>query len=207
MSTSTRWTIAGLVLVAVLIAALALQLQDHHDHPQDARQPATDAAQLSALRARAHLPPCPHGTGQGPVALRKTTVQCMADGTDIDAANTLSGRKVLLNLWAYWCAPCRTELPAMAEYQHREGPKVTVVTVHEDDDAAAALQLLTELNVRLPTLQDGPRRVAAALHVPNVMPTTVLLGADGSVAATLPRAFANADEIAAAADQTLGVAQ
>jgi hypothetical protein len=39
--------------------------------------------------------------------------------------------------------------------------------------------------------------------VPNVMPATVVLGSDGSVAQTLPRAFANADEIATAlGDQT-----
>jgi len=50
----------------------------------------------------------------------------------------------------------------------------------------------------LPTLQDGSRRIAAALGVPNVMPATVVLGSDGSVAQTLPRAFATADEIAAA---------
>jgi hypothetical protein len=58
--------------------------------------------------------------------------------------------------------------------------------------------------VKLPTWQDGGRRVAAALRVPNVVPTTVVLRADGSVAGILPRPFANADEIAAAVDQTMG---
>jgi hypothetical protein len=57
---------------------------------------------------------------------------------------------------------------------------------------------LAELGVRLPTLQDGRRLVAAALRVANVMPATVVLRPDGSVAHTLPRAFASADEIAAA---------
>jgi len=70
-----------------------------------------------------------------------------------------------------------------------------VVTVHQDENETAALLRLAELGVRLPTLQDGSRRIAAALGVPNVMPATVVLGADGSVALTLPRAFANADEI------------
>ncbi|ELP47884.1 hypothetical protein D522_02465, partial [Mycobacterium avium subsp. paratuberculosis S5] len=42
------------------------------------------------------------------------------------------------------------------------------------------------------------RRVAAALRVVNVMPATVVLRPDGSVAQTLPRAFSTADEIAAA---------
>jgi hypothetical protein len=75
---------------------------------------------------------------------------------------------------------------------------VLVVTVHQDVNETAALLRLAELDVRLPTLQDGRRRVAAALAVANVMPATVVLRPDGSVAETLPRAFASADEIAAA---------
>jgi hypothetical protein len=79
-----------------------------------------------------------------------------------------------------------------------------VITVHQDNDAAAALSRLAEWGVRLPTWQDGGRRVAAALQVPNVMPASVLVRADGSVAGILPRAFDSADEIAAAVDQTTG---
>ena len=73
-----------------------------------------------------------------------------------------------------------------------------VVTVHQDQNETAALLRLAQLGVRLPTLQDGSRRIAAALRVPNVMPATVVLDSDGSVAQTLPRAFATADEITAA---------
>ena len=86
----------------------------------------------------------------------------------------------------------------MAEFQRRVGPEVMVVTVHQDENETAALLRLAELGVRLPTLQDGGRRIAAALRVPNVMPATVVLDSDGSVAKTLPRAFASADEISAA---------
>jgi len=93
----------------------------------------------------------------------------------------------------------------MAEYQRRVGPAVTVLTVHEDENEAAALLRLAELGVRLPTLQDGRRSIAAALQVPNVMPATVVLRADGSVAEVLPRPFATADEIAEAVNPKLGV--
>lgn len=125
-------------------------------------------------------------------------MECAADGSVVDAARALNGRRVVLNLWAYWCGPCATELPAMAEYQRRVGSAVTVVSVHQDENETAALLRLAELGVRLPTFQDGRRRLAAALRVPNVMPATVVLRPDGSVAQTLPRAFASADEIAAA---------
>lgn len=209
MSAKTRWTIAILAVVVALTAALVGQLRDDAATAPTTgtTQPVADRehrdadtpAALAGPRQRADLPPCPSpGGGPGPAALRGVTVECAADGSTVDVARALAGRRVVLNLWAYWCAPCAAELPAMAEYQRRVGSDVMVVTVHQDENETAALLRLAELGVRLPTLQDGRRRVAAALRVVNVMPATVVLRSDGSVAQTMPRPFASADEIAAA---------
>jgi thiol-disulfide isomerase/thioredoxin len=205
---TTRWTLAVLAVIVALLAGLLVEL---HDALPKAGEPppsiaagrehrdADTPAALAGPRERAKLTPCPRsGEGPGPAALRGVTVECAADGSVVDVERALAGRRVVLNLWAYWCAPCATELPAMAEYQRRVGSDVMVVTVHQDENETAALLRLAQLGVRLPTLQDGRRRVAAALRVPNVMPATVVLASDGSVAQTLPRAFASADEIAAA---------
>ncbi|CAJ1504954.1 TlpA disulfide reductase family protein [[Mycobacterium] kokjensenii] len=205
MSNSTRWTVAILVVVAALLTGLVNELRREPvaSHPGGGAVAGTAQPDLAELRRRADLPACPAGTGQtGPSALHGVTVECAADGAPVDVAAMVAGRRVVLNLWAYWCGPCRDELPAFAEYQRRAGPGVIVVTVHQDDNAAAGLALLTELGVRLPTLQDGRRRLAAALRVPNVMPATVVLAADGSVARILPQSFANAEEIAAAVDSS-----
>jgi thiol-disulfide isomerase/thioredoxin len=160
---------------------------------------------LAGPRAQAALPPCPATLGPSPEALRDVTVECAADGSRVDVARAVAGRNVVLNLWAYWCGPCADELPAMAEYQRRMGSAVTVLTVHQDENETAGLLRLAELGVRLPTLQDGRRLVAAALKVPNVMPATVVLRSDGTVAEILPRSFTSADEIAAAVNPGMGV--
>ena len=81
----------------------------------------------------------------------------------------------------------------MQRYQRRAGTAVTVVTVHQDENETAALLRMADLGVRLPVLQDGRRSIAAALGVPNVMPATVVLRRDGSVARVLPQAFTSAD--------------
>ena len=196
-----------LIVVAAIVVALLIELRRPATRPAppSAGVEAPGGADLSALRRQAHLPPCPSdGPGPGPQALRGVSVMCLANGAPVDPGREVSGHEVLLNLWAYWCAPCARELPAMAEYQRRVGGGLMVVTVHQDNDAAAALSRLAEWGVRLPTWQDGGRRVAAALRVPNVMPASVLVRADGSVAGILPRAFDSADEIAAAVDQTMG---
>ena len=215
MNTSTRWTVAVMVVVVALGVALSTQLGDNRSPtgslgPGQARdrRDADTAEALAGPRARADLSPCPPaGTGPGPERLRGITLECAGDGTNVDVAKAVAsaGRATVLNLWAYWCAPCAEELPAMAEYQRRAGPDVTVLTVHQDENEAAALLRLADLGVRLPTLQDGRRLIAAALRVPNVMPATVVLRADGSVADVLPRSFASADEIAAAVDPKIGV--
>jgi thiol-disulfide isomerase/thioredoxin len=205
MSRSTRWTVAVLIVIAATIVALALQLRPTTPSSPSVSAPRSGGVDVAQLRRRADLPACPpEGSGPGPLGLRGVTVECLADGTPVDTAATVAGRAVLLNLWAYWCAPCAQELPALAEYQRRVGDRLTVIIVHQDDDAAAALSRLADWGVKLPTWQDGQRRIAAALGVPNVMPTSVVLRADGSVARILPRAFASADEIAVAVDQTMG---
>lgn len=208
----TRWTIAILAVVVALMAALVAQLHDYSASSTISQRPAPrehrDGDTPEALawsRQRANLPPCPAaGNGPGAAALRGVVVVCAGDGSAVDVARALAGRRVVINLWAHWCAPCMTELPVMAEYQRRVGPAVLVVTVHQGQNEAAALSRLADLGVRLPTLQDDRRRVAAALRVANVMPATVVLRPDGSVAQTLPRAFGSADEIVAAVGNDAG---
>lgn len=211
MRTSTRWTLAVLAVLGALTVAFALEITGGQDRPGDSSAPAQrthrDADTPEALagpRQRADLQPCPaDGPGPGPERLRGVVVQCAADGSQVDVARALAGRTVVLNLWAYWCGPCAEELPAMQTYQRRAGDAVSVVTVHQDENETAALVRMADLGVHLPVLQDGQRLIAAALGLPNVMPTTVVLRADGSVATVLPQPFTSADEIGAAVESAL----
>lgn len=213
MRTSTRWTLAVLSLLTALAVGLTLEIVDRRqpeqaatssEPPQRTHRDADTPEALAEPRRRADLPPCPAGSGApGPQRLRGVVVKCAADGSDVDVAAALAGRPVVLNLWAYWCGPCADELPALQEYQRRVGDAVQVVTVHQDENETAGLLRMAELGVRLPVLQDGRRSIAAALAVPNVMPATVVLDRDGSVAQVLPQPFTSADEVAAAVDTAL----
>ena len=213
MSRTGRWMVVVVVIFVALGVAFWRQLGDdgtsaEPQHQASAREhrDVDTAEALAGPRAKADLAPCPPpGPEPGPTELRGVTLECACDGSPVDVARAVEGRATVLNLWAYWCGPCADELPAMAEYQKRLGSAATVLTVHQDENETAALERLAELGVRLPTLQDGQRRVAAALQVPNVMPATVVLRSDGTVAKILPRSFASADEIAAAVNPLIGV--
>ena len=135
-------------MAAVVVVALggALWSELGADKPRSSSSPDTVSARdrraadtveaLAGPRARADLEPCPgpsSGSGPGPELLRWIVLECAGDGSEVDVAEALAGRPTVLNLWAYWCGPCADELPAMAEYQRRVGPAVTVLTVHEDE--------------------------------------------------------------------------
>jgi len=212
MSVPTRWTLAVLAVIAALVVAFAIQVTDEPgqpaaDRPTQGERSHRDAdtpASLAEPRQRAALPPCPaDATGAGPAKLRGVVVECAADGSEVEVARALADRVVVLNLWAYWCGPCAEELPALEAYQRRVGDAVSVVTVHQDENETAGLLRMAELGVRLPVLQDGRRSIATALVVPNVMPATVVLRADGSVATVLPEPFTSADGVAAAVESAL----
>jgi thiol-disulfide isomerase/thioredoxin len=51
------------------------------------------------------------------------------------------GKVVLINFWATWCAPCRTEIPWLIELNQKYGPKgLVILGVAMDDTGANVVQ-------------------------------------------------------------------
>ncbi len=128
--------------------------------------------------------------------LEGITLECVGDGSRVDLAAALAGKPVLLNLWGLLVRTVREELPYLQQYADRAGSAVTVLTVHTDPNEANALARLAEYDVHLPGVQDGSARVQAAVGSPAVLPVSVLIRPDGTVAKILPQPFRSVDEIA-----------
>jgi peroxiredoxin len=95
----------------------------------------------------------------------------------------LRGRPVLLNFWATWCPPCRTELPALqAAFQHYRG-QVDFLAVDVKESAETVGQFVREAGVVLPVLLDPNGDVSGGLYRVQGIPTSLIVGVDGSVVA------------------------
>jgi len=120
------------------------------------------------------------------------------------------GKVVLLNLWAAWCGPCRTEMPALDRLQARRGgPHFEVVALSTDADGVKAVREFYEsLAVRnLAIYVEGEGNVLTSLGAPG-LPTTLLLDTEGrEVGRYLGAADWESDAFARVLDRYIGNAK
>lgn len=91
------------------------------------------------------------------------------------------GQVVLLNLWASWCGPCRTEMPSLAALQRRFGSKdFEVVAISIDRGGAkVAAEFLAETQSRLLSLYVDPSGKAIESVRALGLPATILIDRQG----------------------------
>jgi len=96
------------------------------------------------------------------------------------------GKLVLLNFWATWCRPCVKEMPALERLRDRYADRMEVLAVSLDvTDRDSVAAFVSGYGWKLPILTD-PLNDVGDLYAVRVMPTSYLIGADGTI---LARAF------------------
>jgi thiol-disulfide isomerase/thioredoxin len=109
------------------------------------------------------------------------------------ALNTgaLSGKPVLLNLWATWCAPCVEEMPTLDGLAGAYGDKLRVLTASQDLQGAEKVVPFFEKAkfAHLEPWLDRENALSSALGGEGVLPTTVLYDASGQEMARVVGGF------------------
>lgn len=92
---------------------------------------------------------------------------------------TFKGRPALVNLWATWCAPCVKELPTLDKLA-RTGTIAVVAVSQDTAPHASVVAFLKGHNIAtLKAYQDPKMALSGALGPDTVLPTSILLDADG----------------------------
>jgi thiol-disulfide isomerase/thioredoxin len=101
--------------------------------------------------------------------------------------NQYAGKTVVLNFWATWCEPCREEMPELSALHDANKDKNVVVLGLAVDDVAAIGDFVKETKVSYPLFAADMQGMEIASNLGNdksVLPFTVIIKADGSVAKT-----------------------
>jgi thiol-disulfide isomerase/thioredoxin len=107
------------------------------------------------------------------------------------------GQVVVINFWASWCGPCKTETPQLDQlYREVHSQGIDIVGVDTKElSRDAGTSFIADNKISYPMIWDEPGRTALELgHVPaDGLPFTVVIDKDQRVAAVYLQVLTPAD--------------
>lgn len=104
----------------------------------------------------------------------------LTDGTT-QRLSDLRGKKVLINFWATWCAPCRLEMPELQAASVKYADQLVVLAVNRVESPSDIVAFGKEFNTTFPLITDREAAICNRYGAQN-LPTTYLINSDGTVA-------------------------
>lgn len=98
---------------------------------------------------------------------------------------SLKGRIVILNFWATYCIPCRTEMPELAAVQNEFaalGVQVIGVSTDAISERAKVMQFVRETKVNFPIWVGGSSEHMIKFGLGAALPGTVVIDREGKIA-------------------------
>jgi len=92
-----------------------------------------------------------------------------------------SGRPLLVNIWATWCAPCKKEMPALDTLAALEAGRMSVIAISQDLKGRGPVRAFFEKTQiqNLEGFNDRRASISAALAPSLPLPATVLYDSNG----------------------------
>jgi len=123
---------------------------------------------------------------QAKAAIGSNAVLSLKDLSGADAnLDQYKGRIVVLNFWATWCVPCKTEMPYLVAVQNDYaalGVQVVAAAADEPAEAAKVLKFVKENKMNFPVWLGASTDDMTRFGVGTVLPATVIIGRDGKIA-------------------------
>ena len=90
------------------------------------------------------------------------------------------GKWVLVNFWASWCGPCRSEVPDLQELTQRRPNDIVILGVNQQETREAAAKFADEFDVTYPVVLDRSGEVSQAYRAQG-LPVSYLVSPDGVI--------------------------
>ena len=98
----------------------------------------------------------------------------------------LAGKPVVLNFWASWCPPCKSEMPEFDSVYQEMGEEVCFMMVNLTDGdretRASAMKFIEAQGYEFPVYLDTKQDAVVTYGVTSI-PTTYFIDKDGFIAA------------------------
>ena len=164
------WVLGVVVLTAVV--AIGLAQAGGNKTETAAEQPPFDLAQAKQELAGAPKPLA---------KLHAQSSQILEGGVPAFERRMaeLKGHPVVINKWASWCGPCRTEFPIFQHAASKYGKQVAFLGVNANDHDTAARNFLKGEALPYPSYSDRNLAISGKLGIVPIFPTTVFLDRNG----------------------------
>jgi len=188
---------AAAVLLALVLAGCTQGFLPGVGGPSGTPSPGTTSAHtadLAVARKAAGIADCAPGSGATPVdgGLPDLALDCLGGGTSVRLAS-LRGPMVV-NLWAQWCEPCRSESTYLAAFAAAQ-TKVSVLGIdYSDPQTGLAIEFAQETGMTYAHLVDQENTLKGPLGVTGI-PYTFLLDAQGRIVARHPGQFVSLENV------------
>lgn len=94
--------------------------------------------------------------------------------------NLASGKLIILNIWATWCAPCRHELPSLQRLaDNLDKDRFTVIGLSMDSDTHLVREYLIDKKIRFTNYLDPDLSVTSDQFGVRMYPTTLVISPSG----------------------------
>ncbi len=116
----------------------------------------------------------------------------------------LEGTPVVINKWASWCGPCRSEFPIFQRVATDRGRDIAFLGLNAGDARPAAEGFLAERPLPYPSYEDEEEDIAQELRAARYFPMTVFVEPSGDIAFVKAGEYRSEADLEADIDRYLG---
>lgn len=182
-----------LLLAATLLAAVAFTACG------DSEEAGNPDSRLTPRQAAEPIP----GAAPPLAAVRAQANRILEGGTAAfeDRLAELKGMPVVVNKWASWCAPCRTEFPFFQAQALERGDRIAFLGILANDSEDAGAGFLEQLPLPYPSYFDPGQEIAELIEAPQEFPATAFFDRRGELAFTHKGQYTDEADLAADIDR------